>query len=81
MPQNNAVNEERIAEMKLLALFNLASMQEGLKVHNNAGAAAVAAAQRLHDKGLATQPDGGYLTDLGVEAAEHLQAALTILES
>lgn len=80
MPQNHAVNEERIAELRLLALYNLASMQEGLKVHHSAGDGAVAAAQRLHAKGLVTQPDGGYLTDLGVEVAEHLQAALTILE-
>lgn len=80
MSHNNAVNEEHIAEMKLLALYNLASMQEGLKVHHSAGELAVAAAQRLHAKGLVTQADGGYLTDLGVEAAEHLQAALTILE-
>ncbi|MEN8801281.1 MAG: TIGR02647 family protein [Thiogranum sp.] len=37
--------------------------------------------QRLHGKGLVTERDGGYLTDLGREAAEHAQAALTILTS
>ncbi|RKZ97089.1 MAG: TIGR02647 family protein, partial [Gammaproteobacteria bacterium] len=34
-----------------------------------------------HNKGLTDQDDGGYLTDLGHEAAEHTQAALRILTS
>jgi uncharacterized protein (TIGR02647 family) len=33
----------------------------------------------LHAKGLITQADGGYLTRLGREAAEHAQAMLGIL--
>jgi len=33
----------------------------------------------LHEKGLITQVDGGYLTDLGRKAAEHSQALTTIL--
>lgn len=70
---------ELIAELEILALFNLDNTQEGLKVHRDAGPAAVAAAQRLHDKGLTTQADGGYLTSLGRDAAEHAQALLTIL--
>ncbi len=77
--QGNQMNDDVAAEMKLLALFNLTSMQEGIKVHHNAGDAAVAAAQRLHQRGLVTHADGGYLTDEGVEAAEHLQAVLRIL--
>ncbi len=68
-----------LEELKLLALFNLESMQEGLQVHHNAGEEAMAAMTRLHAKGLVTEADGGYLTDLGVTAAEHLQAVLTIL--
>ncbi|MBI3775575.1 MAG: hypothetical protein HY273_08480 [Gammaproteobacteria bacterium] len=28
-----------------------------------------------------TQSDGGYLTSLGLRAAEHLQALLTVLKS
>ena len=70
---------ELIEEINLLALYNISSTQEGIKVHKTAGAAAVAAAQRLYDKGLITQADGGYLTNLGIEAAEHVQSLLTIL--
>jgi uncharacterized protein (TIGR02647 family) len=39
----------------------------------------VNAASRLYAKGLITQPDGGYLTDLGIDLADHsrhLQSAL-----
>lgn len=68
-----------IDELNILARFNLKNTQEGIKIHSAAGAALIAAAQRLHDKGLITQADGGYLTDLGRKAAEHSQAALLIL--
>ena len=70
---------ELVAELELLSLYNLANTQEGLKVHQAAAPQAVAAAKRLHDKGLLTQPDGGYLTSLGLDAAEHAQALLIIL--
>ena len=70
---------ELIAELEILALFNLDNTKEGLKVHHTAAPSAVAAAQRLHDKGLTTLNDGGYLTSLGLEAAEHAQGLLTIL--
>lgn len=72
---------ELVAEMRALSRFNLANTDEGLKAHHTAGADFIAALRRLHDKGLVTQADGGYLTDLGLEAAEHVQAALTILTS
>ena len=39
------------------------------------------AIERLYKKGLLTQADGGYLTDLGRNCAEHLQSALRILSS
>ncbi len=70
---------ELIAELEVLALFNLDSSQEGIKVHSNASPALIAATTRLHDKQLTTQPDGGYLTSLGHDAAEHAQQLLTIL--
>lgn len=70
---------ELIAELEILRLFNLDNTLEGLKVHNDAGNTAIAATQRLHAKGLTTQPDGGYLTSLGRDAAEHAQVLLTIL--
>jgi uncharacterized protein (TIGR02647 family) len=71
---------ELVAELEILALYNLANTQEGLKVHHHMAApSAIAAAQRLFEKGLTDQADGGYLTSLGHEAAEHAQSLLTIL--
>ena len=64
---------EQVEEMEILLLFNLASTQEGIKVHKTAGPEAVAATMRLFDKGLITQVDGGYLTNIGFRAAEHAQ--------
>ena len=70
---------ELVAELEILALFNLANTKEGLKVHHTAAPSAIAAAQRLHDKGLTSLPDGGYLTSLGRDAAQNIQTVLTIL--
>jgi uncharacterized protein (TIGR02647 family) len=75
------LTDEMVAEIRFLSLFNLASAQEGVKVHGNAEPELISAAKRLFDKGLITQADGGYLTDLGIEAAEHAQKMLTILTS
>jgi uncharacterized protein (TIGR02647 family) len=72
---------ELFAELDILTRYKLTTTQQGIKVHHTADPAIIAAMQRLYDKGLVTQPDGGYLTDLGREAAEHAQAALTILTS
>ena len=66
-------------ELNLLTQFNLRNEQDGIKVHNDAAAELIAAAERLHNKGLITQVDGGYLTDLGRKAAEHSQALTSIL--
>ncbi len=74
-----AISANILEELKLLSLFNLSSTQEGLKIHHDANEASVAAAQRLFDKGLTDQKDGGYLTHLGVEAAQHAQKCLLIL--
>ncbi|WP_220801997.1 TIGR02647 family protein [Pseudomonas sp. NCCP-436] len=70
-----------IDELEILALYNLGNLQEGLKVHNNASFKAQGAITRLHQKGLVSQADGGYLTSLGIDAAEHTQALLAILAS
>ena len=67
------------AEIRVLTLFNLDSAMEGIKVHKSADAETLGAIQRLYEKGLLTQQDGGYLTDLGIHCAEHLQTALRIL--
>ncbi len=70
---------ELVAELEILVLFNLGNSQEGLKIHQTAAPKAIAAAQRLFEKELITQADGGYLTSLGRDAAEHAQGLLTIL--
>ncbi len=68
-------------ELNTLIRFDLATSQQGIKVHKTADPEVIAAVERLHAKGLLTQVDGGYLTGLGRDAAEHAQAALTILTS
>ena len=67
-------------EFNLLLQFDLSSSQAGLKVHSQASSATIEAAKRLYDKGLVDHVDGGYLTALGREAAEHLQAAHRIIQ-
>ena len=72
-------NTELTDELNLLTQFNLKNEQDGIKVHHDAATELVTAAERLHTKGLITQVDGGYLTDLGRKAAEHSQALTSIL--
>ncbi|MBK9520269.1 MAG: TIGR02647 family protein [Rhodocyclaceae bacterium] len=74
-------NAELIEELNTLMRFDLATSQQGIKVHKTADASVIAATLRLHAKGLLTQADGGYLTGLGRDAAEHAQGLLTILTS
>ena len=75
------LTKELEEEINLLSLFNLATTQEGIKVHAHVNPEAASAAQRLFEKGIISQNDGGYLTDLGIEVAEHTQRMLTILTS
>ena len=76
---SHRLSTDLCAELQLLALFSTASQHEGLKIHHSAAPERVAAAARLHAKRLITQPDGGYLTDLGFEAASRLDEVLDIL--
>lgn len=75
------ISSELSEELNILARYKLTSTQEGIKVHHTAAPETVAAIQRLYEKNLVTRDDGGYLTDLGIETAEHVQKALTILTS
>jgi uncharacterized protein (TIGR02647 family) len=68
-----------LQEINVLKMFDLSSSQLGIKVHHDAEPESVKATQRLFDKGLVTQNDGGYLTGLGRDAAEHTSNLLTIL--
>lgn len=71
--------KENFAELELLMLYDITTTQEGIKIHKTAEKSLIAAAQRLFEKGFVTQVDGGYLTTLGSEAAEHTQALYTML--
>jgi len=69
-----------IDELNMLVKFSRHSMQEGLKVHNDADPRLIDATERLHSKGLVSQIDGGYLTHRGVEVAEKAHALLDVLD-
>ena len=77
MPFSEAIMDE----LNILALFNLETTQEGLKIHSTAAEGVIAAAQRLFDKGLTTQPDGGYLTEMGRRASVHAQDLLSLIQA
>ncbi|AEF05326.1 TIGR02647 family protein [Alteromonas naphthalenivorans] len=72
-------DQDMLDELNLLVKFPTDSLLQGLKIHHDASQSMVNAASRLYAKGLITQPDGGYLTDLGIDLADHsrhLQSAL-----
>ncbi len=71
--------QEQIEELDMLLRYKLDTTLEGIKVHHTAKPAVIEAAKRLYEKGLVTQQDGGYLTDLGRETAEHAHALLLLL--
>ncbi|MFT4799275.1 MAG: hypothetical protein ACJAXW_003774 [Candidatus Azotimanducaceae bacterium] len=75
------MNEAFFADLELLNLFTLDSSQAGLKIHHEAAPARIASAKRLFEKELVTQIDGGYLTPLGMQAAEHAQILIRVLHS
>lgn len=72
-------SKDQIAEIDILIQYSLESNLQGIKVHSDAHTDQVEAVQRLFDKGLVTQIDGGYLTELGRKAAEHAQALILML--
>lgn len=74
------MRQQQIDQIEVLLHFNLETTLQGLKIHHDARHGLVSAAKQLHELGLITEHDGGYLTDLGHEAAEHLQLALQIMK-
>ncbi|TQV88102.1 TIGR02647 family protein [Aliikangiella coralliicola] len=76
-----ALTPDLLAELEILNLFNLNTTQAGIKIHHTASPNAISAAQRLYDKGIISQSDGGYLTDRGVETAEHVQQLVSLLQA
>ncbi len=71
--------QDIVEELNILVRYNLATTQEGIKVHKTASPETIAATRRLFEKGLVSQEDGGYLTHLGIETAKQAQAVLDIL--
>jgi len=72
---------ENLAELDVLMLFNLSTHLEGIKIHKTAEPSVISAAQRLFDNGFISNADGGYLTPLGIEAAEYAQSLFTMLNA
>ncbi|MDO9046566.1 MAG: TIGR02647 family protein [Methylobacter sp.] len=68
-----------VEELNILVRYNLSTTQEGIKVHKTATPETIAATHRLFEKGLVSQDDGGYLTNLGIETAKQAQTVLDIL--
>ena len=74
------ISNELISEMRVLAMYDLSTTQQGIKVHqHDAEQDIISATERLFNKGLVSQIDGGYLTGLGRDAALHVHDLLTIL--
>ncbi|MCK5881076.1 MAG: TIGR02647 family protein [Sinobacterium sp.] len=70
-----------IDEMTVLKQFNLEALDTGIKIHGSqAEESLVQAAERLYDKGLIDHKNGGYLTHRGIEAAQHVQRTLSLLQ-
>jgi len=71
--------KEQLAELDILISYSLDSLNQGIKVHSTASEEKIEAIERLFEKGLVSQVDGGYLTELGRRAAEHAQSLMLML--
>ncbi len=76
-----AYTPENLAELGVLMLFRSSTSLEGIKIHKIAEPTVISAAKRLFERGFITQVDGGYLTPLGSEAAEHAHALFSMLNA
>ncbi|WP_213609568.1 TIGR02647 family protein [Pseudoalteromonas sp.] len=74
-------NQTMIDEFTLLAKFPRESKMQGIKLHSDAEPALLSAAQRLFEKGIIDSPDGGYLTDLGLDLIDHVTVIHSALKS
>ena len=72
-------NPELIDELNLLQRFSRGG-PVAMAVSDNLDPAVIAAAGRMHEKGLITATDGGQLTDSGREAIEHMERLLNLLD-
>lgn len=76
-----SIDQSMADELNLLLKFPSDSLMQGLKIHHDANQNMVQAGERLYAKGLITQPDGGYLTDLGIDVADHARQVESALSS
>ncbi|WP_165724937.1 TIGR02647 family protein [Pseudoalteromonas sp. SA25] len=74
-------NQTMIEEFTLLAKFPRDSKMQGIKLHSDAEPCLLSAAQRLFEKGIIDSPDGGYLTDLGLDLIELITVIHSALQS
>ena len=72
---------ENLAELHVLMIYKSASSLDGIKIHKDADQAVIDAAQRLFDDGFITQNDGGYLTAMGRQAADHAHSLYDMLNA
>ncbi len=73
------IDQELVDELALLRRFAMGG-HVAMDVHDNPDPAVVAAAGRMHQKGLITEPEGGQLTDSGREAIEHMERLFNLLD-
>lgn len=74
------LTSNQIDEINAIRLFDPQNPLDGIKTHSDASPEVISAINSLFDKGLITQADGGYLTDIGKRAAEHADALLGLLK-
>ena len=75
------LDPQLLQEIEFLLMYDVRNPMEGLKVHHEADPGKIAAAQRLHELGITTLSDGGYLTERGQEAAELAESLVSILRA
>ena len=68
-----------IEELNLLLQFDSSTQERGITVHSNARQQVIDACRNMFERGLVSQPDGGYLTDAGIEALTHAQMLAGLL--
>ena len=71
--------QDNLDELNILVRYKLTTTLEGIKVHTTAAPNTIEATRRLFLKGLITLEDGGYLTSIGHETAEHAHALLGLM--
>ena len=62
------MQQQKIDQIEVLLQFDPSNNLQGITIHHSTAR-----------DGLISQPDGGYLTDLGHEASEHLHTALQLM--